>query len=168
MFLELKLGCFSRSVPDLSRSTLCETLAKTSAMVFKRQMPRLFVSGQTAGIWLRSANICTMEQLTPQTLNKGLELALEWGEHFGQPIQTRLSRLESHLSAEQLEVCQQLCQEVKYFAFDQIYRLYQQGIKDPSLAQYQQPLLEKYPWVSQQNLSRLLNQGRYYAWRDFG
>ena len=109
-----------------------------------------------------------MTEVSGEILNQGLDRALEWGENFGKPIGPRLAALYPELSVEQLEHCEMLCQEVKYFAFQVLYQLYEQGHKDPSASQYDRPVLEKYPWVSSENLSRLLTQGRYYAWRDFG
>ncbi len=103
-----------------------------------------------------------------EVLNTGLELALEWGENFGKPIGPRLAVLFPKLSPEQLEAYEKICQEAKYFAFEVLYKLYENGHKDPSTQQYDRPVLDKYPWVSNENLSRLLTQGRYYAWRDFG
>lgn len=105
---------------------------------------------------------------SPEVLNAGLELALEWGQNFGKPVGPRLAVLHPELSAGQLEACELLCQEAKYFAFRVLYDLYEQGYKDPSTQQYHQPVLDKYPWISGENLNRLLTQGRYYAWRDFG
>lgn len=109
-----------------------------------------------------------MNELSPEILNQGLDMALEWGENFGKPIGPRLAALYPELSVEQLWACEKLCQEAKHFAFKVLYELYGAGHKDPSTAQYHDVVLDKYPWVSSQNLSRLLTQGRYYAWRDFG
>jgi hypothetical protein len=109
-----------------------------------------------------------MTELSAETLNQGLNMALEWGENFGKPIGPRLAALYPELSAEQLEKCEKVCEEVKSFAFQVLYELYGAGHKDPTAAQYHNVVRAKYPWVSSENLSRLLTQGRYYAWRDFG
>lgn len=103
-----------------------------------------------------------------EILNVGLEMALEWGENFGKPIQPRLAERYPNLNEKQLDGYSEICKKVKSLGFDLIYELYPKGGVDSARGNWRQEILEQYPWVCEQNLSHIYSQGCYYAWRDFG
>lgn len=101
-------------------------------------------------------------------LNAGLALAMEWGEHFLKPIQQRLSQRYPQLSAEQLEQYNTLCRQAMFFGHGLLPQVWQEagGVESVARALWQSRMLERYPWVNEENLGHLISQAFYYAWKD--
>ncbi|OWY23180.1 hypothetical protein C7N43_07455 [Sphingobacteriales bacterium UPWRP_1] len=97
-----------------------------------------------------------------QILNLSLALTTEWGENFGKPIEERLRRRHP-------EIDSSLCQQLQQYANEAAYYIYEQAaqvvLHNLSEASARQNALQKYPWLNNENLSRLLNIGFYYAIR---
>lgn len=103
-----------------------------------------------------------------EILNAGLNLAMEFGENWLQPIQERLSKKYPHLSAEDLVEYNTLCKSAMNFGHEIVYELAEQHGKETKYEKFEPIYIQKYSWVSRKNLSRLFSQGMYYAWRDMG
>ncbi len=99
--------------------------------------------------------------MPPEILNQALELSLEWGEHFGQPVNARIRALHPEITKAEAEALDKWCKEVRYFAFEQVEQEYFEKI--PAGAAMQR-IRERYPQLNDAVLGRLQSQGMYYAW----
>lgn len=95
-------------------------------------------------------------------LNVGLRLAREFGEHWLQPIQGRLSKRYPDLSTDELEEYNRICQE----AMRLVYTFAEEKGSEPSADDFKAAISSRYPWINRANLSRLRSQGHYYARKD--
>jgi hypothetical protein len=98
-------------------------------------------------------------------LNTGLHLAMEWGEDWLKPIQTRLSKQYPELSLQQMDEYDAVCRKAMHFGHNLIYELHStQSLSVSSTqSQFEMEMKKAYPWVSGENLGRLFSQGMYYA-----
>jgi hypothetical protein len=98
-------------------------------------------------------------------LNQGLALALEWGQSWLEPIQKRLGRIYPHLTTEELDSYNKLCKEVADYGNDLIYELDEDPFKnnEKCFHLWKTAMLDKYPWINEENLSRSFSQSCYYA-----
>jgi hypothetical protein len=106
-------------------------------------------------------------------LNSGLSFSMEFGENFRMPIHDRLKRKYSHLTSEELEKYDSICQKARddgyQFISDKLMKLYDVGeyIKQRELSDAFRAFISmQYPWMSEKNRKELLNQGLYFAWKD--
>lgn len=109
-----------------------------------------------------------MRNLDPAILNVGLDLAMEWGPTFMQPIQPRLAQRYPRLPAEELNAYEAPCRAAMAWGHTQVAPHWHAagGNERQARRTYEQSLRERLPWISPKNLSRLYSQGRYYAWND--
>jgi hypothetical protein len=100
-------------------------------------------------------------------LNQGLTLALEWGEDWLESIQERLGAIYPHLSAKELDVYNSYCKRVSSDGNALIFKIAHGDGKDcyseKSRQHWREVMLEKYPWISEENLSHSFSQSCYYA-----
>lgn len=99
--------------------------------------------------------------MTPEILNEALELSLEWGEHFLEPINERIRARHPELTGQQAEALNRWCQEVRHFAFDLVEQEYFDKIPHGTA---RAKTRERYPEINDELLGRLQNQGTYFAW----
>jgi hypothetical protein len=101
-------------------------------------------------------------------LNKGLDLAMEFGENWLRPIQERLAKKYPELSRAALDEYDRVCREAMSFGHTQLVACWREAGSDQRQAFqfYQRDVLARYPWVSEPNLSRLFSQSCYYAHKD--
>ena len=120
------------------------------------------------------SNLFTKQPVTEtEILNSGLKLAMEFGKNWLQPIQNRLLKKYNFLTTEEVDKYNLICKEVmrngNAFIYDTLSNLTEKEatIKRRELKnQCDNFILEKYPWISKSNLSRLFNQECYYAGKD--
>lgn len=98
--------------------------------------------------------------------NHALHLAQEWGEHWLEPIQTRLGTAYPDLTPPELDHYNALAQEAMKAGYDLVYSMAKAygATLDPQ--RWQVAYTARFPWVNQENLARLFSIGRYYAWKD--
>jgi hypothetical protein len=103
-----------------------------------------------------------------QILNTGLDMAMEWGEHWLQPIQERLRKRYPRLSQSELDEYNAKCQATMKYGHNEVSRCWQAAAGNEHAAQekFHKQMLDHYPWVSTDNLRRLFSQGCYYAWKN--
>src|SRR5262249_31060971 len=99
--------------------------------------------------------------LPPEALNHALRLSLEWGENFHKPVDERLRKKFPKVSAAQARETDTLCRSIQSFAFRGIEEVYF-GKADEG--KVRKEILEKWPWIDEENLTHLWSQGMYYAW----
>lgn len=106
-------------------------------------------------------------------LNRGLELALEFGPNWLQPIQSRLSAKFPDLQTEELNRYDSICRRAMKDGHEFIYKKLETAadekrkLKEQDVSDELQLFLhQKYPWVDSGNVERILSQGFYYAWKD--
>jgi hypothetical protein len=110
--------------------------------------------------WFRS--LLQRRPSESELLNEGLGLAMDWGESWLSPINARLQQLHPYLGAAELEESNAACQGAMRLAYEAVHALLHDGL-NPT-AQLLAPVVRaQYPWVNDENLSRLLRQGTYYA-----
>lgn len=106
-------------------------------------------------------------------LNKGLELALEFGPNWMQPIQSRLSKKFPVLRTDELDKYNSICRTAMRDGHDFVYKTLEAAadekrkISDQEVSDKLKSFLqERYPWINSRNFRSLLSQGFYYAWKD--
>ena len=98
-------------------------------------------------------------------LNDGLEIALEWGPNLSKPYGPRLAERHPELTQEQLAEVEKLCKGAMDFGHNLVYQLASKsGVSN--IEGFDPAMKARYPWASAKNLSMILSQGRYYAWKD--
>jgi hypothetical protein len=104
----------------------------------------------------------------PEILNVGLDLAMEWGADFMQPIHPRLSRCYPQLAADELDAYDAACRTAMGWGHLHVAPHWHAagGNEREARRAFEQSARGRYPWISDKNLSRLYAQGRYYAWHD--
>lgn len=108
-----------------------------------------------------------------EVLNLSVVIALEWGQNWNQPIQTRLNKKFPSLTTNELEELNGKSKEVLTTGFEilrtTLEKLTDTGetIKEKDLkANFEKELTGLYPWISHDNIISIYNQGRYYSWKD--
>jgi hypothetical protein len=106
----------------------------------------------------------------PEILNMGLDLAMEWGPNWLAAIQPRLAERHPELTAEELDVYETACRNAMNWGHAQVPEHLQAANRDQDEAfrRFEAAARERYPWISEKNLSHLFCQGCYYAWKDGG
>jgi hypothetical protein len=122
---------------------------------------------------LMFAWLTRQKQQTPPTgrepiWNDGLEMAMEWGENLLKPIQPRLASRYPALTPAELDEINTLCQAAMKFGHETVYGLASRSGSRTKLESFATVMKRRYPWVDAKNVSRLFNQGMYFAWKDMG
>jgi hypothetical protein len=101
-------------------------------------------------------------------LNAGLHLAMAWGEHWLKPIQARLHVQFPTLHPAELDSYDEVCRAAMTFGQEQVLVALESANRHEAegLRLFQLALREKYPWIDDDNRTRLHSQGCYYAWKD--
>jgi hypothetical protein len=101
-------------------------------------------------------------------LNVGLDLAMEFGKNWLQPIQTRLAKKFPTLSPAQLDEYERACREAMKFGHAQVPIQWRRagGQEKSARRLFDEVVLAAHPWITRTNLSHLFSQGCYYAWKD--
>ena len=99
-------------------------------------------------------------------LNEALAFALEFGEHWLQPVRGRVRARHPSLGESELDTLEGLCQEARRFANgfvrEQVATLGAQACEGCLRAE----LNARYPWANEANLRMLCSEAMYYAWKD--
>lgn len=106
--------------------------------------------------------------MSEQVLNAGLMLAMEFGENWLQPIQSRLGAEFPELSSRDLERYNSTCREAMDFGhaqFGEAVRVDSTGGATAKAA-FAELVRRRYSWVDDQSMARLWSQACYYAWKD--
>jgi hypothetical protein len=90
--------------------------------------------------------------------NAALHLATEWTPDWGRPTQERLHSRYPHLSEADLDFYDALARSTMKMGYG-----YVDDNRDCELSDMAKHLKTCFPWASEENLSRLYGQGRYYA-----
>ena len=100
-------------------------------------------------------------------LNKGLDLAMEWGENRLQPIQEHLKKLLKIFQQKQLDEYNRICRSVMDEGQKMVYEMAEKtGCNGVRIDEWKVKMLQSYPWINDDNISHLYSQGMYYAWKD--
>ena len=102
--------------------------------------------------------------MNDEILNVGLNLAMEWGENWLQPIQDRLRKRYSDLTCKELDLCNAQCQAAMEFGHNLVAECLKPNRDDPTIrSEYERRMREAYPWISDDNLSHNFSQAMYYT-----
>ena len=106
-------------------------------------------------------------------LNKGVELAMEWGPERAKPLRTKLAHHLPDLDDNELNKFVTICEKVAGVGLDFVFKQYERATDEKSATTYNEVrdnlllyLKDRHPWVSKKNLKTLLGQGQYYAWKE--
>lgn len=99
-------------------------------------------------------------------LNAALAMELEWGDPRENPRDARLKRLYPGLSNSRVTEIFLLCSKVGMFGTGATYHLIMDETRDPSSALVGEIVRVQYPWVNDENISRMYSTGAYSAARD--
>lgn len=95
-----------------------------------------------------------------EVLNDAMEMSVEWGENYRQPIYERLHKKYPEISAEQAEKIQKHCREAESYIYALGEKELNGEITDADIV----PLAQrKYPWVKAKHWHRLKNIAMFYA-----
>jgi hypothetical protein len=97
-----------------------------------------------------------------ETLNLCLSLAMEWGDDWLKPIQSRLKAIRPDLSPAQRRECNSIAQSAMKIGRKLVLD-YLKPDFESDFDGWSEALLDEFPWVSSDNLSRCFSQGAYYA-----
>ena len=132
-------------------------------VTFIKFFPARFSAGYETGR-NAPAKMITVQAMDPdnesELLNKVLELATEWGENFRTPIHDRLRTFYPDLDDQEIDRLTTIAREAESFIYTLGERELAGEIREsdmPKLA------VEKYPWLNNQNISRLAGIAMYYA-----
>lgn len=111
-----------------------------------------------------------MKTFENNILNEGLNIAMEFGENWLNPIQERLSKKYPKLDEEDLDYLNIYCREAMFEGHQFIPQILDDANK-PILSDQLSELFSdfirnKYNWINKENINRLFSQGCYYAWKD--
>ncbi len=93
--------------------------------------------------------------------NTAVMLSLEWGENWGNPIQSRLRNYFPNISAAESNRLDDHCRELMSFSVNLAEKYYFQH--EYSLEEALSILKQQFPKLEARNLSRLLSQAVWYA-----
>lgn len=101
-------------------------------------------------------------------LNAGLALAMEFGENWLQPIQSRLAAKYPDLAAAELEAYNAACQKAMKSGHELVRSCMKKagGVQQEAQRLFCDAITERYPWMDDANVAHLFSQGCYYAWKD--
>ncbi len=98
-------------------------------------------------------------------LNIGLSLAMEFGEHWLEPIQSRLAETMPDLSPAELDEYNSICKSVMECSNKLVYSMVEKDGEKIKYEDWETKILRSYPWIDKKNRSRLFSQGMYYSWK---
>lgn len=106
--------------------------------------------------------------LNHDLLNAGLTLAMEFGENWLEPIQSRLAERFPELNARERNECDKVCRAAMRFGHQQVAAALRVDVSggDAARAVFNDGVLARFPWIDDANLGHLWSQGCYYAWKD--
>ena len=94
-------------------------------------------------------------------LNQAINFGLEWGEDWQAPIGPRILKLFPQLTQTEADELEALSRAVQKFAFALYEEVY---FEKQTHAAADTQLKAKYAFLDEHNMTRLYNQGMYYAW----
>jgi hypothetical protein len=103
--------------------------------------------------------------LSDDLIDDALELALGEGEHYLRAIDDRLMAMHPSLEPDEAWRYDQICREIRRFAFDQFEQAY---LKKVSREDAIRSIRRKYVMIGEKNLARLEDQGMERARREHG
>lgn len=96
-------------------------------------------------------------------LNEGLYLVMEFGKNWLQSIQERLGKRYPKLNTSKLDQYNRICQSAMKLGHDSMFKLAEKNGFEANIKELTKIVREKYPWVTDKNISKLYSQGMYYS-----
>ncbi len=90
-------------------------------------------------------------------------MAMEFGEHWLEPIQSRLAEKFPDRSSAELDEYNAICKSIMESSNKLVSSLIQKEGEETKYKKWKATILRSYPWINKKNLSRLFSQGMYYA-----
>ena len=100
-------------------------------------------------------------QVDRNLLNLALDLSLEFGPAWLQPIQHRLRERRPDVTAAQADELDAFARSTRDWAHELIARSLNDGA--PSEDEARKTISDTLPWIESETFARLWNQGCYYA-----
>jgi hypothetical protein len=97
----------------------------------------------------------------PKLLNLALELSLEFGSAWRQPIQNRLRERCPDVTTAQADELDAFARRTRDWAHDLIARSLNDGV--PPAQEARQTISDSLPWIDASTFAQLWSQGSYYA-----
>lgn len=121
-----------------------------------------------ASNWAEPSRAGPSGPVNDQILNVGLMLAMEFGENWLKPIQSRLGSQFPELPPSELDRYDITCRAAMKFGhaqFDDAVRVDSTGGAAAKDA-FARLVRERYSWVDDEAMGRLWSQACYYVWRE--
>jgi hypothetical protein len=100
-------------------------------------------------------------QVDPKLLNLALELSLEFGPTWRQPIQSRLLERRPDVTTAQADELDAFARRARDWAHELIARSLNDGV--PPEQEARKTISDALPWLEAETFARLWSQGCYYA-----
>lgn len=141
---------FGNPIPNEDQ-ILRENAQKQLGEIFNVNLPNVTVT---------QFEIAPNLKLDKDTINQALTFSSEWGENFQKPIHDRMKQKYPELSLETIDILQTYVRKAESFIYNLAAQCCLGKIKEAEI-----PINahRQYPWISQQNASRLAGIGMYYA-----
>jgi len=99
-------------------------------------------------------------------LNVGLNLSMEFGENWLEPINERLSEIYPELTTLELNYCNELCSKINKTAHGFIKNNPKQIGQEFTFIEFivfEKFMTDRYEWINHSNLNALYSQSCYYS-----
>lgn len=100
-------------------------------------------------------------------------MAMEFGENWLQPVNSRLKDKFGFLSDEEITLYSSICKDAlddsSSFIIGRLTEIADEceTIKDSEFKEeFERYFLQKFNWVNKSNIKRAYSQGMYYSWRE--
>lgn len=105
--------------------------------------------------------MCDRGAISTEIFQVAMQLSLDWGKDWLQPINVRIREKYPRLTEEQAQELNRMCKEIQRFCWDDLCYKELDGIVTTD--QMRKIMQEKYPILDEKNPSRLISQGMYYV-----
>ena len=103
-----------------------------------------------------------------ELLREGLALAMDWGDDWLSPINTRLHERHRYLGADELAIINDECQAAMRWGHEIMHDQLRDGARSVDAEGFAHLIHERHPWVDEETMARLLKQSIYYAAKTGG
>jgi hypothetical protein len=102
-----------------------------------------------------------MNSRSAEIFQKAVELSLEWGKQWLQPINDRIRAIYPSLTEAEADDLDRKCKEIQKYCWDDLCWKELDGLI--TQAEIVAAMKARYPELSDANLNHLISQGYYYA-----
>lgn len=103
-----------------------------------------------------------------ELLREGIALAMDWGDDWLSPINTRLRERHRYLRPAELATVNDECQAAMRWGHEIMHDQLRDGAGSVDAGGFARLIRERHAWVDDETMARLLKQSIYYAAKTGG